>query len=380
MASAVTSVTHVLAPAAFGGLESVVATLAPAQMKAGLKVHVFGVFSEDPSDQPFWDDLRKAGVPRTAIVLPGRAYLRERRALRQHLEGSGPRILHTHGYRPDLVDAPVARRLGVATVTTVHGFTGGDLRNRAYEWLQRRSFRRFAAVVAVSGRMRSELLEAGVPAARLHCIPNAWEASDAPLSPEDARSRLGLEASGRLVGWVGRMTAEKAPGMALQAFVQLAQAPEMDDVDLVMVGSGALESELKATASGAGLSGRVHFPGVVPAASKLLRALDAVVISSLTEGTPMVLLEAMAAGVPIVATRVGGIPDVVDETQGWLVPPGDPGELFRALRGALGNPRVAKARAVAARRRLADLFAVESWVQAYSSVYESAARRRARAL
>src|SRR5713101_3623616 len=85
-----------------------------------------------------------------------------------------PAVVHTHGYRPDVVDAGAARRLGIPTVTTVHGFTGGGWKNRFYERVQRRSHRRFDAVVAVSRPLVEQLLRDGVPPRRLHLVQNAW--------------------------------------------------------------------------------------------------------------------------------------------------------------------------------------------------------------
>jgi glycosyltransferase involved in cell wall biosynthesis len=104
-----------------------------------------------------------------------------------------------------------------------------------------------------------------------------------------------------------------------------------------------------------------------------LRAFDMIALSSRTEGTPVVLLEAMAAAVPIVATCVGGIPDVVDESQATLVAPNDPGALARALHGVLEDANGATARAERASQRLAAQYAVEPWLGAYDRVYEHVA-------
>ena len=95
--------------------------------------------------------------------MPGRAYLRERAAIARLLREVRPDVVHTHGYRPDVLDAGVARGQGIAVVTTVHGFTGGGWKNRVYEWLQCRAFRRFDAVVAVSRPLVGLLERRGHP-------------------------------------------------------------------------------------------------------------------------------------------------------------------------------------------------------------------------
>src|SRR5437879_12795654 len=103
-----------------------------------------------------------------------RAYWRERRAVAALCRRIRPDVIHTHGYRPDVVDASVARRLGIPVVTTVHGFTGGGWKNRCYEWLQRRAFRRCDAVVAVCRTLVVGLARGGVPRGRLMDVGCVW--------------------------------------------------------------------------------------------------------------------------------------------------------------------------------------------------------------
>ncbi|HSG48435.1 MAG TPA: glycosyltransferase [Longimicrobiales bacterium] len=368
-------ITHLVAPAEFGGLESMISTLAPAQQRAGWTVNVVGSFESPPEAHPFWIGLAQAGIPAIPLVCPGRRYLRERRELARLLRELGTTVLHSHGYRPDIVGAPVARRLGLATVTTVHGFTGGGARNRLYEWLQRRSFRRFDAVVAVSSGLRTEIVQGGVPPRRVHLIRNAWGPSRLPLDRGVARSVLGLDDAapedGPVLGWVGRMTGEKAPDVALQAFLALARRAEASSPRLVMVGDGPMRPELEAAAARGGLAHRIHFPGVVAGAGLHLKAFDAVILSSWTEGTPIVLLEAMAAEVPVVSTAVGGIPDVVSEAEAHLVPAGDASGLARALEEVLADAPDARRRAGAARRRLERDLSVDDFARRYGEVYRT---------
>jgi glycosyltransferase involved in cell wall biosynthesis len=119
---------------------------------------------------------------------------------------------------------------------------------------------------------------------------------------------------------------------------------------------------------------RVHWHGLVLDASRLLAAFDVFVLSSRTEGTPMVLFEAMSAGIPIVATRVGGVPDVLRGEDALLVDPEDPQSLAAAIRETMRNPAAAMRRAVSARGRLDAQYSVSPWVERHTSIYRQALR------
>jgi glycosyltransferase involved in cell wall biosynthesis len=327
------------------------------------------------AEPPLLASLRAAGVDVRAVPVPGRGYLRERAAIRELCRSLAPDVVHTHGYRPDVVDAGAARRLGLPVVTTVHGFTGGDRKNRLYERIQVRMFPRFDAVVAVSRALADQLAARGTPRERLHVVPNAWAGQTPLASRAEARRALGVGAEGRLIGWVGRFTREKGPDVLVRAAALLADR----SAGIVMVGDGPELDSARASAARLGVAGRIAWPGLVPEAGRLLPAFDLFVLSSRTEGTPIVLLEAMAAQVPVVATAVGGVPDVVGAAEALLVPPDDPAALAAAIGAVLADPAGARAKAAAAGRRLASEFAVEPWLERYEGVYREAgkaARRR----
>lgn len=359
------SVVHLLAPAEFGGLESVAVTLARGQLDAGRRVTLAALVDRKTPRHPFLAAAQDAGVPTRPIPVSPRGYLAERRAVRDLIAELAPDVVHTHGYRPDVVDSGVARRLGAASVTTVHGFTGFGVRGKAYEWVQRRWFRRFDAVVAVSEPLRQELEQGGVSPRRLHVIRNAWRAQREPYTRSEARSALGLDPDVPAVGWVGRLSPEKGPEIMIEALAECRKR----DLALSFLGVGTLETGLRALAESKGVARRVRWHGQVPGAARYLRAFDVVALTSWTEGTPIVLLEAMAAGVPVIATAVGGVPDVVSEGEAILVPPGDAAAVARSLEKTFSNPEDAVRRCEMARNRLDREFAVEPWVARYEAVY-----------
>src|SRR5438309_914973 len=208
-------VLHIVAPPEVGGLERVVDALASGQRAAGHRVVVAAVLGRPAADHPFVQPLVDADVEVVPLPLAPRAYLRERAAVVGICRRVRPDVMHTHGHRVDVVAAGAARRLGLPTVTTVHGFTGGDWKNRLYERLQRRAFRRFDAVVAVSRPLAADLVRAGVPAGRLHMVPNAWSGRGDTLPRDSARSALRVAPRQFHIGWVGRLTAEQGADVLL---------------------------------------------------------------------------------------------------------------------------------------------------------------------
>lgn len=361
---------HVVAPAEVGGLERVVELLARGQARSGEEIHVAGVLDRAHADHLFVRLLTAAGIATHPIALPARAYFRERTAMRELCHRLRPDVVHTHGARPDVVDARAARQLGIPVVTTVHGFTGGDWKNRLYEQIQRRAFRKFDAVVAVSRPLGEQLIRDGVPRSRVHIIRNAWEATSTPLDRAAARSALGAREDGFLVGWAGRLSREKGLDVLLDALVHLSDLP----VHLSVVGNGPGRLSLAARMAELGLERRVRWHGIVPEAGGLFSAFDTFVLSSRTEGTPIVLFEAMATGIPIVATCVGGVPDVLSLAEAALVPPDDPAALAAAIRAIYHNPAVARERAHRARARLLRDFGVAPWVGRYEAIYRLVSR------
>lgn len=329
--------------------------------------------TDDSEDHPFVERLRREDVPIETIRLPHRAYAREIAAFTSTLLRFEADVIHTHGYHADVVGALAARRASVPRVATVHGFTGGGLKNRFYEYLQRRSFRTAEAVIAVSEPLARQLSRdpRGSPAVRR--LPNAWvRRADRP-DRAAARSELGLGGRGFVVGWVGRMSREKGPDVAIRAL----EHPAATDVTLCMVGDGPLREDLQAGtrtgSTGESVDGaRVVWPGAIAGAGRLFEAFDVLVLSSRTEGTPMVLFEAMDAEVPIVACRVGGVPDVIGPAEALLVDPEDPTALRRAVLAVLQDPDAARRRVRRAVTRLETEFGPEAWLDAHEKIYREA--------
>lgn len=365
---------HLLAPVHAGGLERVVHSLALGQQSRGHQVAVAAILDAEGEAQAFFPPLERVGVPVHHIIVPPRAYLTERMAVRSLVHALSPDVVHSHGYRTDVLDGGVIRRLGIATIATAHGFSAGPWRNRVYERLQRAALRRFDAVIAVSHPLGDTLRRAGVSSDRLHVVPNAFMQIVEPLERSAARAGLHLPADDFVVGWVGRMVREKGLDVLLDAVA------ELTDLKLLVcaIGAGPERSKQERRARRLRLAERIRWGGLVPEAARYFKAFDVYALSSRTEGVPIALFEAMASGTPIVATQVGGVPHVVTGEHALLVEPEQPASLADGIHSVHDDRPAAAARARLARQRLASEFGAEAWLARHEEVYAAAREMRHR--
>lgn len=360
-------VTHVVAPAAFGGLERVLADLLPAMARKGVSVDCIAVLEPGIPQPAFLTALSASGVNVVIVRVGAREYARERREVLRQLARLGSTIVHTHGYRSDMLIGTAARRAEYAVVSTLHGFTRQGWRGRLYEWLQIRSVRKFVAVVAVSTPLAKELEHRGVPREKIHIILNGISADASTLvSRVEARHALDLPQDVPVIGWIGRLSEEKNPELAMATLAKIGPSQAL----LAVVGDGPLRTQVEAVAKRLGVRDRVRLLGPVPEAGRLVRAFNVVLLTSRTEGTPMVILEAALGEVPVVATAVGGVPALLTANPHLLVRPGDAAGLARATATLLGNETLAtregKALADGVHRSIDG-----DWVSRYLSLYES---------
>ena len=287
-------------------------------------------------------------------------------------------IVHCHNYSPLVYGAVSGRAARVAGVVyTAHGAkTSGRRATRMFQRL-----RLVDDVVFVSDDARRVALAAGaVHDRRVHTIVNGIDAR-AYVRGSDARRRLRAEFSipddAPVVGLIARLTAAKDHVNLFDAFLRVRGTHA--DARLLLVGDGELRAELERAVRQRNLSGAVVFAGRRDDVADVLSALDVFVLSSATEGLAVTLLEAMAAGLPVVATRVGGNPEVVvDGDTGRLVPPRDPAALAAAIGELLSDRARARRMGERGAERARGRFGIDEMVNGYLALYDALAARRAR--
>jgi glycosyltransferase involved in cell wall biosynthesis len=276
--------------------------------------------------------------------------------LGQRLQSVRPTVVHVHRYRETVLAAAALRQgAGPPLVRTVHGlpepYRGWKAAKmalyRGLEWTAIRASR--AILIAVSENVGAHLRRK-FPRAAVHVVPNGIDGSTIrPTRDRTAiRREWGIADDAPIIGFVGRLAPVKGADLFLQTAVRLGR--EFPSLHAVLVGDGDQRKDLEMRVREEGF-GRIHLLGHREDVGDVLRALDVLVMPSRHEGLPLVLLEAMAAGRPIVAAAVGGIPEVVKN--GWsalLVPPGSVEALTRATRTTLTDPLRAQALASTARR------------------------------
>ena len=285
-------------------------------------------------------------------------------------------IVHTHSSKAGIVGRIAAWLAGVPVIVhTAHGW--GFNRHQPwhvywfYVWLERICARFSAAIVVVGSPNRDAGLALGIGRREQYrLIRSGIEIPafrDVSIEREQARGRLGLPCESFVIGSVGRLGEQKAPLDLLAAFVPVAkQRPE---ARLVYVGDGPQRRELEAAVLEHGLVDRVHFAGLRRDVPELLRAFDVFALASRWEGLPRVFPQAMAAGLPIVATKVDGAPDAITPGEnGWLVEVGDIAAMTDRLRALAADPEAARRMGAAGRARVEE-FSAQRMVQDLSELY-----------
>jgi len=260
--------------------------------------------------------------------------------LRRHLVRFGVDVLATHGYKADIVGYWATRGTSIPLLVCTRGFTGENLRVRAYEWVDKRFLHRADHVLAVSDGTRRVVEREGVPSRRISVVHNGVRVPGRPVPPAELRAELGLPEEARIVLSVGRLSREKGHRYLVEATPSVIAA--RPDVHVVLVGDGRERPALERRIQELNLVSRIHFAGFRTDPLQCIRAATLVANPSLTEGSPNIVLETLSLGKPIVATDVGGVSEILTHgVTGWLVPPSDPLALARGIEFILDHPALA---------------------------------------
>jgi glycosyltransferase involved in cell wall biosynthesis len=279
-------------------------------------------------------------------------------------------IWHGHDYKSNAIGLLLRLFHRMHLVTTVHGWVRHTKRTPLYYWIDRLSLRFYKKIVCVSEDLLQACVASGVPPAKCRLILNAIDTiTYAPASDcNSSRERLGIPADRFLIGSVGRLSIEKGYNFLIDAVDRLIK--DGHNIFLLIIGEGDIRGDLEAQIERLGLRDRIQLTGYQSNTIELYRAMDLFVLASLREGLPNALLEAMAMEVPVVATRVGGIPQVIcDRENGVLVEPGDSGVLADAVREMVVHREPASNMARRARETVEQNYSFERRMERMVQLY-----------
>lgn len=355
-------IAQVISDLSIGGAERLFVNLCNALEADKVIVVLVGDAKKQPN---FSDELRKdAEVHRVRVRQ--RSWIRDVWNLSRLFREAGCDVVHTHMFWPNLYGSLAARLAGVpVVVTSEHG--RNEWKRKWHKWLEVNIISRYAdARLCVSQDILQRRRDAdGVPENLLKLVPNGTAVP----------SVAGLEQQERVIGSVGRLVDAKDYPTLIKAISALARRGT--DTRLEIVGEGTARGEIEAAIRREGVDSRVTLAGSQTNVSDWLARWSIFVSSSVREGQPVALLEAMAAGLPSVVTAVGGVPDTLaDGVEGIVVPPKNPEALADGIQRLLDNAQLRSSYGRAARERVIQDFSIESLMSTCREIYVSALRSK----
>jgi glycosyltransferase involved in cell wall biosynthesis len=344
--------------ATYGAVQSLM-TLARAQREAGLRVE-FLTFS----GKLFGDQVRQAGFAVTEVNVRTKIDPLAILKMRKIIRAKRIDVVHTHLSTSSVNGCLAARISQVPGIATVHGMSG------------KLSFSAASHLIGVSLQVKQHLIDQGVPAAKISVVYNGLPGLEHVPDREKIRAEMGISASTYCFGTIARVTPSKGIEYAIRAIAEMGKLCPLDEavpsVCYLVVGDGDGLEGCRQLAKELGLDEKVRFLGYRKDIEVCLAAMDLFLFPSLKEAMGIALVEAMRSGLPVVATNIGGIPEVVTEECGILVPPKEPIEMARKALEIVQNPARRSRMADAARTRASRFFSATAMQVATSDVYSQA--------
>lgn len=334
---------------------------------------VAGVFRNEHSPNlEIAQRLRAEHVAVEEIPCGGRIDWAALRRIRHIIRSTKADLVHCHGYKSDVYAYLATRLTAIPLVATAHNWTGKTQVRPIYNRLDRLALRRFAFVAAVSDGVAQVLLGSRVAQQKIVRIANgidlgSFEKAVPTLAPEVRKDGVPV------VGMVGRLVQEKGCDYFLRSAAEI--LTRFPGVLFVLVGDGPERGSLEQLARELGIENNVSFLGHQSDMAGVYASLDICVLPSFVEGMPMTVLEAMAAGKPVIATNVGEVPNVVEqEVTGLVVTPGSVSELSAALARLLNDADLCRRMGKTGRQKARKSFSADLMAEKYLALYQQALR------
>ena len=366
-------VLHLIASRGIGGAERVLLTLSKNIDRKKFDL-ILGIFVDQrESKDLFWNEAKELELPLEPIKYRNPYNFLQILQLYRILKKHHPDIIHTHGYKTNILGFLAAKAFEIPIITTVHGLHQIEINSLV--WLSLKLLKHFDRIMVVSDQIKRELETLKVPSNKIKTIRNAPpnKTDGNSINPSTFREEIGVPPNAKLIGFVGRLEPVKGCSLFIRTIPKVTES--FPDSYFVVVGDGTEKKSLESLTRELRIGSKVFFCGFRDDPTNVFQSLDLYVLSSLNEGIPLAMLEAMSQGVPVVATRVGGIPEVIkDKVNGLLVPPKNPDALAESILEALNNSNETAKRVVEAKKTILNEFNVEKWIEKIQKFYLETAK------
>jgi glycosyltransferase involved in cell wall biosynthesis len=357
----------------FFGAENVVLEIAKGLRQTDYRPYI-GVFSNGATAQEqLAERARQHEIESVVFQCRPRWDKKAVANIQNFILSNGIEIVQSHGYKADFFALAASRQLRVKKIATCHPWTETSYSSlaRFYTWIDKTLLSRFDRIVAVSEPLKMEVLQRRISPERISVIENGIDLRRFQVNTPRAElcREFGLPAEQAIIGTIGRLVPEKGQHLLIEAAERLKD--EFADAHFVIVGDGDLRGDLEQQVAAANLTGRFRFLGTSNRVPEILSVMDVFTLPSISEGLPMVILEAMAAKKPIIATKVGAIPEVLMHGEAGIVIPPESEALANAISGLLRNPGEAQKMTASAYQRVLDGYSSEKMVREYVKIYDS---------
>lgn len=354
----------------FFGAENVVIELCYALKKNGIATTVGAFKNSHNSNLEIILRAKEKGLNTVVFDCKGKLDLNSIKIIRRYILFNNISLIHAHGYKADVYGFLATIGCKVKKVSTCHNWVGDSKKMKSYRMLDKLILGKFNSVVAVSKPIQNELISSGINKNKIKLIHNGVDVDRFSTNFDvSLRKEFGLQSSNKIIGTVGRLSEEKGHKFLLESFKEILVV--IPEARLVIVGDGPLRKGLEQLCNKLGLDGKVVFTGTRNDIPELLSIFNIFVLSSLIEGLPVALLEAMAAKKPVVATRVGDIPSIIEDgVTGYLVEPKDAQGLQKRITDLLTDTNCAIQMSLKAHETIKQDFSLQNMANAYIRIYD----------
>lgn len=369
-------VLHFQCSAGFWGAERQISELVEPMRSHGFEIEALVLYRHQPTlpvTHPLVAAVRQQGGGASQRNDRWRDLPNNLLAVVQKLQAGDYALVHTHGYKSNLIGGLSAKLVDVPTVASIRGYTDRTLPLRFYKHVDLLALRWFDRILPVSDHVRDRLLKARLPGRRIITVhdginPGSFQKS-ASSDAVRLRQQVGLDSTSKVVSTVGRLSQEKGHRYFVESVPQILE--RFPEAHFLIVGDGPERDSLESLVAGLGIQRAVSFLGYRRDVAAIMGLSDVVVLASLREAFGDVLIEAMSLAKPVVATAVGGVPEIVrHEETGLLVPAGDPDVIARAITRLLHDPAWARQLGKRGREVMVENFHIDMLARRLALVYQ----------